>query len=237
MDSENRITNRRDLQIAIDQSRFALVPKAEARPFLIDWNRDGIEDLVVALLVADRTRPRTGPMGYCPRLFIKYGSSSRQDEIENGLNQRHVTTSPPQMFTPQGGADLVVNLEPVEFGNGIEEHWDGLSSQRWRIFAEFAFGDVDSDGNFDLIFSERAVRVVVDQDTGLQRMEHSQSAVYWMKNTSSTGAPEFDVAREIFSPDPQQPVISLNAADFDQDGKLDVIVQSPAGLHLLSQTE
>ena len=47
LDSNNRLTKRRDIQISIDNSRYQLIPKAEARPFLIDWNRDGIEDLVV----------------------------------------------------------------------------------------------------------------------------------------------------------------------------------------------
>jgi hypothetical protein len=57
-----------------------------------------------------------------------------------------------------------------------------------------------------------------------------------MRNTSETGAPKFAEARKIHDPD--QPILSIAAGDFDQDGKLDVVAQTTSGsLNLLSQAQ
>ncbi|MEM7786041.1 MAG: hypothetical protein AAF623_22020, partial [Planctomycetota bacterium] len=143
LDNNNRLANRRDLQISIDQNRFTLIPKAEARPFLMDWNRDGIEDLVVVLQVFDKTVvPR--PQNYSHKLFVKLGSQSQRSDIEASLKSNQQAVTNQQMFAPEGGADLVVNLEPFDFQNGIEDRWAKMHSQRWRIIAEFAFDDLDA---------------------------------------------------------------------------------------------
>ncbi len=234
LDANNQLTNRRDLQISIDNSRFTMIPKAEARPFLIDWNRDGIEDLVVALQVAEKNGTPLAPNSFTPKLFIKLGTESQKDQIEKDMARKTAGSSTPQMFTP-AGADLVVELKPFDFGEKLTERWEELKQQRWRILAEFAFGDVDSDGNFDLVFSERMTRVVIDPNTGQQRLESSKSTVNWMRNTSDNGEPTFEDAKEVYASDAQQPVISIAAADFDQDGKLDIVAQLISGLNLLSQ--
>lgn len=235
LDSNNRLTKRRDIQISIDNSRYQLIPKAEARPFLIDWNRDGIEDLVVSLQVANKSDGRVTPSSFSPKLFVKTGSQSRRNDTAKRLAQGRDRNSPVNGFTPPGGADLVVALEPFDLGDEIEDRWRKFKSERWRVFAEFTFGDLDSDGTTDLIFSEQLVRLGIDEETGLQKVERRHSGLYWMKNTSLTGTPKFFGIQKIYDSD--QAILSIASADFDQDGKLDIVAQTSTGvLNLLSQS-
>ena len=236
LDSNNRLTKRRNIQISIDNSRYQLIPKAEARPFLIDWNRDGIEDLVVSLQVAKKSNGRITPSSFSPKLFVKTGSSSRSNDTAKSLARGRAPQTPVNGFTPPGGADLVVALEPFDLGDEIEDRWGKLKSERWRVFAEFTFGDLDSDGTTDLIFSEQMVRLGIDEETGLQKVERRHTGLYWMKNTSLTGKPRFVDVQKIYDSD--KAILSIASADFDQDGKLDIVVQTSTGvLNLLSQSQ
>ena len=41
------LSQRFDIKYSVDQSKFDLVAKSESRPYVLDWDRDGNNDLVV----------------------------------------------------------------------------------------------------------------------------------------------------------------------------------------------
>ncbi len=120
----------------------------------------------MSLQVAQKSDGRVTPSSFSPKLIVKTGSQSRRNDTAKRLAQGRDRNSPVNGFTPPGGADLVVALEPFDLGDEIEDRWRKFKSERWRVFAEFTFGDLDSDGTTDLIFSEQMVRLGIDEETG-----------------------------------------------------------------------
>ncbi|MEM7313822.1 MAG: hypothetical protein AAF497_11790 [Planctomycetota bacterium] len=230
LNSNLQITSRKDIQINIDRQRFALIPKAETRPFVMDWNRDGIQDLVVALRVFDRQKSATPMNQFQPKLFVKLGSKGKNLAAP-------IAAGPQQAAGTLHAAGTTIQLEPFEFNNGSEERWRKLLGQGWQVFVEFAFGDVDADGNVDLIFSEMLRRLALDQNTNRWFVADIKSGVYWMKNEAASAMPEFAEIRSLYQAEPKQAIIAIAAADVDQDGKLDVAIQSAGKLQLLSQSK
>ena len=200
--------------------------KAECRPHLVDWNRDGYDDVVVAMNLDWSDYESPEPVyKYGMKLLINTNSADRNRQLEQGqaAKARRPNDEPfkdNESGHPQAGPDMEVKLRVLNYEIA---HRD----------IEFDFADLDSDGNFDIVYFENIWDEKVDKETGSFSRKYVGSKILWRRNTTSKGEPKFAAPQQLF--DSKKIIRSIAVVDFDGDGRNEVAVHSEQTVRLLVQ--
>ena len=124
-------------------------------------------------------------------------------------------------FDGDGDADVAWGTTWYEFDSSLGEY-----TNRHRIgtgeFMTISGGDLDGDGDFDLIYSmdRTSIEWVENPNGNLGWVEKTNTSIEWIENTNGKGS--------FANPRPLQAQVErwrhADVADFDGDGDLDVII-------------
>lgn len=215
INAESSFSKRNDIKLVRTESNGVVSGKSECRPFLVDWNRDGHDDVVVLMLI-ERTDYKAPPVEYAYddsygwELLINMGSAERKQRVEKArlAGAKSNKKSPPQDSWQSGDVEheLELKLYPTKL-------------EPFQNIGSLAFNDFDSDGNFDMVYVETS--------------KDESSTVFWRKNLTSQGEPEFLAAQKIY--ESESVIHSIAVVDFDADGVMELAVNSDGKIQLLSQ--
>ena len=176
------------------------VDKSESRPYLIDWDRDGRDDIVVVLEVIGSDSNR---VGY--RIFVNTHRQLPRDE--------------------QAGMEW--HFRGFDFGSNdpMSQLDRDLRTHERRTNIHFAFADYDQDGHFDALFCETAYRIELqaDDEGSYRRNKKIRSGVYLMKNLAAAGAPVFSAPKKIFDAPANWGFTSIAVTDIQNNGTLNIV--------------
>ncbi len=223
-------SKRFDLNFTVDNSSFRFEGPTESRPYLLDWNRDGRDDLVLVLLNSltttdEATRKTKYEYGY--HIFTNTDSASRAAKINEGRASKATRIQGDAQNTdsfgaPPTGADLKIELDHFDL-----EH-DEFNHKRFQqrpVRVHISFADLDGDGNTDLLYSESEFRhdPVSSPQGGYHTFQKFGSSIFWKRNLTSVGEPRFDKAVKLYDSPNDWIIHSFSIADLNQDGNLNVI--------------
>ena len=200
--------------------------KTECRPHLVDWNRDGYDDIVVAMNLDSSDYESFEPVyKYGVKLLINTNSADRKHQLKLGqaANAKRAKDEPfkdNEFGRPQTGPHMEVKLR-------------ALDSEVAQRDIEFDFADLDSDGNFDIVYFENVWDEKVDKENNGYSRKYASSKIYWRRNTTSKGEPKFSKPKPLF--DSKTIIRSIAVVDFDGDGRKEVAICSEQKVRLLVQ--
>ncbi len=189
---------------------------------MLDWDRDGVDDLVVILhdnkkMLNEDGNPTDVRTAW--RVFVSADSLSLPQKTEAGIAAK---SELPRSYVAEGlttgapakGADVNVELRAVVDPELEKMAAAQLANQNGNTTFQqhFEFADFDNDGSFDLLFS--------DVKFASNRMV---SSVYWMKNLTDEGEPKFAAPVKLFELPAKWKATSLAVVDLDNDDQLDVV--------------
>ena len=162
MSPDGKLSRRLDLKFFVDETKYRISSKTESRPHVLDWNRDGLNDLVLILTdnqssYDQQTKKMTA--SFAQRIFVNCDSKSRKQKINDGIvaKSRRPRDHRTWVGGPDTAADLKVKLdhfEDLELEKLAAQQIEA-SSLRPSISRHFEFVDFDRDGSFDIVFSDR----------------------------------------------------------------------------------
>ncbi len=211
---------------------------------MLDWNRDGRDDLVLVLRNSlttfdEMTQKTKYKYGYhiftntdsaSRAAMIKAGRSAKAKRIKADAQEKASTGSPPT------GADLKVKLEHFEFEH--DEFNQKIFQQR-PLRVHISFSDLDGDGNKDLLYSESEFKhdPVLGPQGKYHTYQKTESSIFWKRNLTSEGEPSFDNAVKLYESPKDWIIHSFSTADLNQDGNLNVIANVFRGSTIDTESE
>lgn len=208
--ADRGFSERRSARMVFEGLNPPRLTKSECRPYVVDWNRDGHDDLVVLLEVVGKNA----------------------NELTYGLfvnTQRDVTA-----VHERSGHD-VANAQPLQwkfrrfdFGthDPMTQRDRNLRTNERETIVHFAFGDYDNDGRFDALFSETAYDIewIIDQHAGsYRRYKKIRSGIYVLKNLAESGDPVFARPQQIFDATDDWRITSIALTDLNNNSRVDVV--------------
>lgn len=223
-------SKRFDVNFTFEDTKFRFEGPTESRPHLLDWNRDGKDDLVLVLLNSlttfDEVRQKT-KYEYGYHIFTNTDSEFRAEEINEGRTAKSQRIRESEQTTadfgaPRSGADLRVTVDHFKFEHA--EFNQKLFQQR-PVRVHFSFADLDGDGNTDLLYSESEFKhiPVLSPQGKYHAFQKIESSLFWKRNLTSKGEPRFDETVKLYDAPNDWIVHSLSVADINQDGNQNVI--------------
>lgn len=231
LSEDGHLSRRFDIQFVVN-SEHSIAAKSESRPYVIDWNRDGFDDLVLVLrkyLAYYENESQKRPNFRTEfQIFVNADSETRPALIRKGQAAKakrpaDYTDSSGTLGGPLRGVDVKLKLRAIDLGN--DDAPNDLDP-RHVIHRHYAFADFDNDGNFDILYCE-VDRQHISGETKNDNTESQQkisSSVYWMRNLSSSGEPRFDSPVKICDIRDGWQVNSISVGQLDNDGMLDAVV-------------
>lgn len=204
--ADRSLKERQTARIVLESKQRPRFNKAESRPYIIDWDRDGENDIVVVSRVSGDKRGET-----TYRLFVSTkGSLAKLRENTGRGNQE--------------SEPLEVITRMFDFGDQdpMTQRDRNLRTNNRMANIHFAFGDYDRDGRFDALFSEaiHEIELVIDKEAGsYRRYKKIRSGIYFLRNLSENGDPKFARPERIFVTDDDWSVTSVAFAGSDEDGQ------------------
>ena len=202
----------------------------ESRPYVVDWNRDGVNDIVVVMQCHEGSI-ETNDHTVTFQIFVK---SKHSDES----NKRNPQTTP----TFFGEGDTLKKGRYWKFDKFRFSEIDPMTQNERNKYSRdrivkvhFSFADYDQDGNFDALFSEsiyKRCHVKFDKRNTWCDLKIS-SSIYLMRNLSSSGEPKFDRPIRIFDAPDNWLINSITAGQLDDEAGLEVI----AGVHFTNPND
>ena len=120
--------------------------------------------------------------------------------------------------SPVTGPDLELSLRKIEF-----EVAEGD--------VELAFTDFDGDNNFDVLYFQNSDKREFNKEENRWVISDRKHEINWQRNLTAQGEPKFAAPAKLFqSPDY---IHSFATVDFDQDGQMDIVVNSRGHVRLL----
>ena len=226
-------SKRYDLHFSVDKSQFRIEGKNPTRPYLLDWNRDGKDDLVLVLIDNLSTydeSTKTTNYDYRYRIFTNTDSHSRATKLREGRAAKAKRieadglTRGFNIGAPRSGADLEIKLDHFEFEH---EEFNQKVIEKRPVQSHFSFADFDGDGNTDVLYSQSEYFrdiVRVEQGSSYRTYRKIESSIYCKRNLTSEGEPRFDKAVKLFDTPEDWIIHSISTADLDNDGNQNVIV-------------
>ncbi len=224
-----------DIQLKLgdlDQTQYP--GKVEGHPYIVDWDRDGQDDLVFVTKVYEQvTEPAGSASGsgnptartIRTRLFLNSDLPSRAAEFETAAT----TESEPFMPARPGITRWNWRVEPVEFD--FPQQYDQAAivnrspSDLTRIEFYFSFGDLDGDGAFDIVYSATTYRQRLKEVNGQSNWNVAviDSGLYLMRNRTKSGLPDFEPSTKIFQAPDRQRIHAHCLTNLDRDSQLDIV--------------
>ncbi len=229
MSRDGKLSRRLDIKFSVDETKYRISAKSESRPHVLDWNRDGLNDLVLVLSdnqssYDEETKQTTSR--FAQRIFVDCDSKSRRQKINEGIVAK--SRLPPTRVGiggPDTAADLRVKLKHFE-----DPQLEKLAMQQMAAGAtqskHFEFVDFDRDGRFDIVFSNTDSEIRPGEPgSGKTWQNHKTSDVlYWMRNLTRTGEPRFAPPIKLYDVPGKWRVTSFTVADADNDEDMDILL-------------
>ncbi|MFK7767570.1 MAG: FG-GAP repeat domain-containing protein [Mariniblastus sp.] len=224
MNEDGKSSKRYDIHFKVDTFKFQF-GKHESRPHFFDWDRDGIKDIVLVTretktVVSDNDKTVLKP---AYRIFISKDSQSLKTKIQSGIDDQaklpKVDVALTKIFeSPSRSPNLQVELRAVtdESLEQLFANQTSTTSNDQTIEQHYEFADFDSDGNFDILFSE------IKKTKASGKFVISNS-IYWMQNLTESGEPKFAAPEKIVEYPAKWRANSFSVADLDGDQDLDII--------------
>ena len=120
-------------------------------------------------------------------------------------------------------------VEPVEFD--FPQQYDQAAivnrspSDLTRIEFYFSFGDFDSDGATDIVYSATTYRQRLNEVNGQSNWNVAviDSGLYLMRNRTKSGLPHFEPSIKNFESPIGQRIHAHSITNLDRDGQLDIV--------------
>lgn len=223
-------SKRFDVNFSVNNSNFQFEGPTESRPHLVDWNRDGRDDLVLVLLNSlttfDEMSQKT-KYEYGYHVFTNTDSASRAARIKEGREAKAKRVKGDaqekgSIGSPPAGADLKVKLDHFKFEH---DEFNQKIFQHRPVRVHISFADLDGDGNTDLLYSESEFKQdpVLSPQGSYHTYQKTESSIFWKRNLASEGDPRFDKAVKLYDSPKDWIIHSFSTADLDQDGNQNVI--------------
>ena len=221
VESKDKFSKRQDIKLVLEKSEVLPAQKTESRPHLIDWNRDGFVDVVVAMHLNETDYAdlkieteygfKEPEYRYTHKLLVNYGSAERKKQISNDQNAKSRQPKDNSWGSPTTGPDLELNLREIDFDVAEGD-------------VEFVFDDFDGDGNFDLLYFQNFSKREFNKEESRWIVSDEKHGIFWQRNLTDKGEPKFAAPVKLL--DSPKPISSFATVDFDRDGLLDVAVSS-----------
>ncbi len=235
MSGDGKLSRRFDVKFSVEAAKYRISGKNESRPHVLDWNRDGFNDLVLILndnqsSYNEETKKTT--FRFAQRIFVDRNSESRGQRIRDGIVAKSKLPGDARTAIGMGGPDTAADLK-VELDCFEDPELEKLarrqmseSAERRSISKHFEFVDFDQDGNFDIIFSDSKSEVREGEPgSGKTWQNYKMSdAIYWMRNLTRVGEPRFAPPIKIYDIAGKWRVTAFSVADTDGDGDLNAVV-------------
>ena len=224
-----------DIQLKLGDLNPTQYPgKVEGHPYIVDWDRDGQDDLVFVTKVYEQVTEPAGSVSGSgnptartirTRLFLNSDLPSRTAEFETAAT----TESEPFFPARPGITRWNWRVEPVELD--FPQQYDQAAivnrspSDLTRIEFYFSFSDFDGDGAVDIVYSATIYRQRLQEVTGQSNWNVAviDSGLYLMRNRTKSVLPDFEPSIKIFQAPDRQRIHAHCLTNLDRDGQLDIV--------------
>ncbi len=214
----------------VDLTSFAyVVMRGRTRPRILDWNRDGKDDLVVGTreIRVDRNLRK-----FDLDAWLRVVEREQQAQVPHDYKaENHLRTS--DVVIPE-----FARLQPKQNGSNKPVpvgKKDGFNVVRRTNPTFVQFADFNGDGDFDLLaivesyFWFRDAKFSTLDEEQLRRAEATlrppppRHTLVWLRNTTSGGEPAFAAAQPLYQVHGNLVLQSFAVTDFDDDGAQEIV--------------